>query len=136
MNTNPYAKSLTTDSWKGGDCEESVIDRPREADLLEAIDRLDERVYTLVIVGGEGEAHLAVGGGRGRFVVYATFDNRTFHNLVERGRPGGVITIVAGGQAGEYPACQVVDRERAIRAASRFLSEGRLGEDLGWEVQP
>ncbi|MCA1975147.1 MAG: hypothetical protein LDL44_20120 [Caenispirillum sp.] len=135
MSTTQYAKTLTADLWRGTACDESVIEKPDEADLRRAIDDLDQATHTLVIVAGEGEAHLGVGGGRGEFVVYATFDNRTFYNLIDRSKAGAPVTVVAGGQAGDYPTSQVVDRDRAVVAATRFLTEGRLGDDLGWEVQ-
>jgi hypothetical protein len=130
-----YGKVLTKDSWRGVACDEHVVSNPTEADLVEAIDALDGKVHTIAIVGAEGDAHLAVGGGRDRFVVYATYDNATFHNLKRLRGGEAIVRLVVGGQEGEYPADQVVDRDQAVRAATRFLLDGRLGDDLGWEVQ-
>lgn len=135
MTTN-YAKTLTFDRWNDADCDESVIEKPVEADLREAVDRLDQRIHTVAIVGGEGEAHLAIGGGSGGYVVYATYDNVTFYNLMNRASGDKSRTVVVGGQAGDYPAHQVVTRSLALLAATRFLTTGQLGDDLGWEVQP
>ncbi len=135
MSAAGFGIALCSDCWNGVECVESVLRNPGIGDLTAAIDALDADVRTLVVVSGPGESHLAVGGGKGQFVVYATFDNLTFFNLVHPGAGQGILAVVAGGQAGEYPAEQVVGRAEALAAATRFLVDGRLGEDLGWRRQ-
>ena len=102
-------------------------------DLDHALQRLDGNTHTLVILEGEGEAHLAVGGGGGRYVVYATFDNVAFWNLVDPGATTGSLIVNAGGQEGDYAVRQVVDLTHARAAAHGFFSRRELDPDQMWE---
>ncbi len=95
--------------------------------------RLDGRRRTLVTIR-KGDAHLGVGGdGESGLVVYASFDDRTFYQLVSRSAgPVRAVEIVAGGQPGKYQREHVVGRDDAIHAAHVFAATGRLADDLRW----
>ena len=73
------------------------------------------------------------GGGSSGFIVYATFDESTFHQLVNPVEPEDeTITVVAGAQPGTYPRRHLVSVEAALHAAQVFATTGRLAEDLTW----
>lgn len=123
------------DRWDGLENEEWRIENPSRADLEQALLRLDGRVFTMVIVAGLGEKHLSVGGGDGRYVVYATFDNLDFWNLLRPKALEEVVLVNCGGQEGEFPAKQVVSIDQAKAAGITFLELGELDPSQLWEKQ-
>jgi hypothetical protein len=127
--------SMRYDRWDGVVDGGGEVDEPSWEAVNEAIRRLDAVTYTLVTIGFPDERHLAVGGGAGRYVVYATFDNRDFWNLL--GVEGGdqMVLLSAGGQEGDYRAAQIVGLDEALAAARTFLIEQRLESSLRWEQQ-
>lgn len=77
---------------------------------------------------------MAVGGSAVTgLVLYATFDNRTFWQLVGDSNHGGVVGVMAGGQLGEYRARYLVDVVKALAAVTRFTHDGALAPDMVWE---
>ncbi len=130
-----FAKYLAVDRWNGTKNEETEIVAPTVHEIEQAIRDLDASVRTLVTVGAGGDVHMAIGGGAGRYLVYATYDNQTFHSLVDlsAGSRGSQLLFV-GGQEGDYPGHQVVGMELAIRAARAFAEAGMLDPELHWEV--
>jgi hypothetical protein len=128
-----FAGHLTYDRWVGNRDRGTTVERPSWAAIEERIARLDAREFTIVTLAGEGEAHMAVGGGAGRYIVYATRDNMSFDNLVDPARGEAMERLVAGGQEGEYPARQVVSLETAVEAAREYAETGTLSDSLRWE---
>lgn len=123
------------DCWDGIDNTEWHVLSASAEDLDQALDRLDARTYTMLTIAGDGEQHLAIGGGGGRYVVYATFDNERFWNLLRSEPVDGVELVTAGGQEGEYPAMQVVTLSQARAAGRVFLDAGKLDPDQEWGEQ-
>lgn len=123
------------DRWQGVLNHEWRIDRASPSDLEHALDQLDGRIHTMLSIQGEGEHHLAIGGGAGQYVVYATFDNEQFWNLQRSQPASGTILLNAGGQEGDYPAEQVVTKEQARAAALTFLDVGQLDPTQRWLKQ-
>ena len=123
---------LFGDRWDGALNHEWRIEHASSADFEHALDRLDAKVHTLITVQREGEQHLAIGGGAGQYVVYATFDNERFWSLLRAQAATGVVMLNAGGQEGDYPASQVVTREQARRAGLAFLGTGELDPSQRW----
>jgi hypothetical protein len=78
---------------------------------------------------------MGIGGGGGRYVVYLTYDNDEFWNLVGSGPADAVVVLKAGGQEGEYAGNQIVDLNQARAAGLVFLRD--LGRDPAqrWERQ-
>ena len=129
-----FASVLYADRWDGVIDKGTEIKSPSVADIERAVHTLDGEEYTLVTVEAEGETHLAVGGGiAGRYVVYATFDNMTFHNLLGPGDKSDTVYLTAGGQEGDYPGNSIVDLETALAAALTFAESGKLDPRLTWE---
>jgi hypothetical protein len=128
-----FARSLTYDEFEVGETEIPLTDTDAVALVREYITRLDGERRTLVVIFGSG-SHLAVGGGGdGGHVVYATFDNSTFHQLVDPSVVDGEpVKVVAGGQPGVYERNRVVTLADALHAAEAFVATGTLAEDLTW----
>lgn len=111
-----------------------TINGPSLADLDQAIDRLDAEEFTLLSINPAGEEcpHLMVGGGAGRYVVHATYDNLEFFSVFRREDVEGRSLLCAGGQEGDFPSVQVVDKADAVCAARCFLVSGELEPSLRW----
>lgn len=129
------AVSIQGDSWRGVLNDEWSLESPDWDAVSMAIERLDAKKYTIVTIQGPGEQHLAVGGGAGRYIVYATFDNWEFWNLLGQRVDGDKIILNAGGQEGDYPARQIVDLAQAQAAARAFFVGLQLDPSLRWEKQ-
>ena len=126
---------LCWDRWQGPRNIETETESVTDSDIETAIERLDGEEFTTVVVNGPAPAHMAVGGGdSGRYIVYATFDNRSFFNLVGDPNLEGVEEMNVGGQSGDYPARTIIDRPRAIAAALTFARTGNLDANMKWEA--
>lgn len=123
------------DCWDGVLNHEWHIDGASPEDMERALERLDARTYTMLTIQGDGEQHLTIGGGAGRYVVYATFDNEEFWNLLSTQRADGVVLLNAGGQEGDYPANQIVSLEQARVAGQAFLLRRQLDPGQRWDRQ-
>jgi len=129
-------RTIFGDRWDDLRCEEWSISAASIADFDSALNRLDGRRHTLLTIVGEREdAHLAIGGGAGQYVVYVTPDNDEFWNVVSEREDDEVVLLVAGGQEGDYPARQVVDRETARAAGHAYLRDFSREPSVSWEKQ-
>ena len=126
---------MSGDCWEGRRSSDWEIVAPSGLDFEERLRRLDARQYTMVTIAGEGEAHLALGGGGGQYVVYATFDNEVFWNLLRPEPASGTVLLTVGGQEGDFPAAQIVDLDQARSAGLAFLTSGRLDPTQRWARQ-
>ncbi len=87
----------------------------------------------MAVLSAGGEWHLAVGGGSSnRYVVYMTFDNMSFLNLLSRDEADRTVTLFVGGQDGLYPDNTVVDITLALRAAKAFAETGQADPSCKW----
>jgi hypothetical protein len=126
---------LRIDHWHGVTCDEICIESPQDADVTRSIEALDAASRTALTLD-RAEASISVGGGQGRYVVFVTVgDDEEFWNLLSEADATGVVMINIGGQEGDFPARQVVDQEKATRAALCFLESGRRDPTLTWELQ-
>lgn len=87
----------------------------------------------LVTLETNGETHMAVGGGRDKYVVYLTFDNETFYSFVEPSKPDTEESLNVGGQIGVYPARFCVEISTALKAAKTFAEVGKMDRSITWE---
>lgn len=77
---------------------------------------------------------MAIGGGdQGRYIVYATPDNKVFHKLINPQAPRGKCLMVAGGQRGDYDLELCVGLSEALRAAKTYAESGQLDPELQWK---
>jgi len=111
------------------------IERPAWNDIEKAIRRLDGNTCSLLVLGiGDPVPHMAIGGGdAGKYTVYVTPDNWTFHSLVNSHAQAGRSYLVAGGQLGDYANKHVVGLEDVLRAAHAYAETGGLDPGLLWE---
>ena len=130
-----YVTTMVTDGWEGARNDESEVELPSIKQIEEAIKRLDGERYSLVTLEAGAGAHIAIGGGKGCYVAYATFDNERFYNLLADGDVEQQVTLFVGGQDGEYPANTIVDERAVLAAATTFAKSGRLEPELSWEEQ-
>ncbi len=95
-------------------------------DIETAIRRLDGDSCSLVVLGiGEPPVpHMAIGGGHGRYIVYATSDNITFYKAVDPNAAGGKCDLVAGGQRGSHDLRLCIGLDEALRAAKAYAETG------------
>jgi hypothetical protein len=117
--------TLRGDRWEGIRNPEWSILNATEEDLLTALSRLDGKAFTMVVIAHEGATHLAIGGGDAfQYVVYATFDNVRFPNLLTDKVQTGTVQLTVGGQPGDYPADQIVGQRLAFAVAMAFFADG------------
>jgi Immunity protein Imm1 len=98
-----------------------------------AIRELDGHHRTLFTLETEGEAHMSIGGGNGRYFVYLTFDNDNFNYLVNLSSSDKTETLVIGGQSAIYSAKSCVDLTTTIKAAKVFAELGTMERSVSWE---
>jgi hypothetical protein len=118
------------------DSDPTELENPGWSDIETAIRRLDGDTCSLVILGiGEAEApHMAIGGGEGgKYIVYTTPDNLTFHKLINPQASAGKCLLVAGGQRGDYELKLCVTLSEALRAARTYAETGQHDPTLPWE---
>ena len=127
--------TVAFDSEGLGPKEELVTSPLRLASLIR---QLNGRNRTIVTIIAGGAKHMSIGGDAASgVVVYATTDNRIFHQLCDLERHGpGKVTVVAGGQPGSYERRHVVSVETAIAAAAAFMTTGAFDRGQSWEQHP
>ncbi|MDF5719891.1 MAG: Imm1 family immunity protein [Rhizonema sp. PD37] len=76
---------------------------------------------------------MAVGGGKGKYVVYLTFVKESFHYLVDPSKSDIEESVIVGGQEGVYPAKSCVDLNTTLKAAKVFAELGAMEESVIWE---
>ena len=131
-----FVNEITADKWIGVKTDDEVIATPTVDDLHRVIEALDADVKTSVFLKGENGAYMAIGGGLGKYVVFVSPSDQKFWNLIAReGATNETVSIVIGGQEGDYPARQVVDKNAAMKAAESFFSQGERDPSLHWELQ-
>jgi hypothetical protein len=121
------------------DSSSATLHDPTWATIEGAILGLDGEKKTMVVLGtgDDGDVpHMAVAGGKaGRYVVYVTYDNAEFHSLLDPTAPDGQVSLVAGGQRGDFSLMKCVDLKTALRAAATFSATGALDDALHWSTE-
>jgi Immunity protein Imm1 len=127
--------TLSGDQWSGIYNQEWQHESPSSDDFSNALRNLDALKHTMLTIHADDEAHLTIAGGNSRYVVYATFDNEEFWNLLGSGKSTEIVMLNAGGQEGDFPARQVVDLNQAMSAGLAFLGSQQLDSFQKWERQ-
>ena len=102
-----------------------IVDAGLE-DIIALFYRLDSKSHSLLMLETSRES-LLVGGGRENFVVIKTIGNNNYTLRNDQPSVAQMISIVVGGQRGEYSANIVVDSDTALMAIKSFC----LGYDTG-----
>jgi Immunity protein Imm1 len=133
--TNAKPSVLSGDRWDNEYNFDWRDENPTYSDFDFALERLDAKTYTMLTIQLDGDAHLTIAGGAGQYVVYATYDNEEFWNLLRPEAASGTVMLNAGGQEGDFSASQVVNLEDARSAGLYFLTKRRLDFSQNWEKQ-
>lgn len=128
-----FISKFSTEDWQENRNQLLLKSAQNWLEIQVAIRSLDGHRQTLVTLETEEEAHLAIGGGKGRYVVYLTFDNEVFHYVVDPLKLGMDEKLVVGGQEGIYPAKLCVGLDMALRAAKTFAKFGIMEKSVVWE---
>lgn len=124
------------EDWVGNQNKGLLQESQNWEDIETAIKDLDGRRKTLVTLETDGETHMAIGGQTGKYVVYVTFDNENFYNLVDLSKSNAPDEfLVVGGQEGIYPAKLCVDLNTVLQAAKTFALLGKLEKSVIWEQE-
>jgi Immunity protein Imm1 len=128
--------SIVSDNWNGLQCREQRVEYPSEGDALDAVRALDGRTRTLVAVNAADGSSLTIGGGAGQYVAYvSTNDEKCFNLLADQEHGSGTVSLVAGGQEGDYPAEQVVELGQVLRAVRFFYQMAGTDNGQRWRSQ-
>ncbi|HCT78196.1 MAG TPA: hypothetical protein DGG94_01535 [Micromonosporaceae bacterium] len=130
-----YATLVTIDNAEGFKGEKYAGDQISPILVEDLINKLDGEKHTLVTLTPGGEEHMAIGGdARVGLIVYETPDNLSFNNLLSS-EPDSheTVSLVIGGQPGEYQRRYLVDARQAIAAAKEYAIAGTLPPELPWE---
>jgi hypothetical protein len=129
-----FVVDLSVEKWVGNRNQGEFIEHPDWNQIEAAIRELDGKSRTLVTLGVDDETYMTIGGGEsGKYVVSVTFDNISFHNLVDLSKPDETEKLVVGGQEGIYPAKMCVDLLRCLLAARTFAESEKLDSLLVWQ---
>lgn len=129
-----FVVDLSVEKWVGNRNEGELIENPDWNQIEAAIRDLDGKSKTLVTLGVDDETYMTIGGGGvGKYVVSVTFDNISFHNLVDLSKPDETQKLVVGGQEGIYTAKVCVDLLPCLVAARTFAESGKLDTLLSWQ---
>ena len=110
---------------------------PTDVQIEDAIRRLDGQQATLVSLEADDEARMWISGGdKQRYICTVTFDGSQCYNLVDPTQNKQSVSLVAGGQVGDYSGRLVVELDLVLRAAQKFSVDGVLAEELSWERAP
>jgi hypothetical protein len=130
-----YATKLIADSWSGVHCETEEIASPSWDDILKAIKALDGKRRTLVTLRGASSTEMVIGGGSdGRYIGYVAISDDSFQYLTSEHKDGPRVSLLIGGQEGDYPIDQVVTQTVVVTAAKTFSEIGSLDPQLMWKA--
>ena len=132
--TQPGTLRLEIDVRDGDRAEVSIVAAPSLDDVAEALASLDQSRHTELTVIDSSGSYIAVGGGRGHYLVYmGAYDH---DDRIVLQNPGAAdddeIDLVVYGRPGRYAARDVVDLDAAADAVREFLRSGRPHPDLTW----
>lgn len=131
-----FALNLSVENWIGNRDEGCLIDNPTWQQIEKAICELDGKTKTLITLGIDDETYMSIGGGSsGKYIVNVTFDNISFHNLIDLSKTQTIEKLVVGGQEGNYSTQICVDLQMALLAAKTFAESGQLEPSLSWEEE-
>lgn len=121
-------EGVKANSWESAD--------PAPAEITEAIDRLDGQRYTEVSISEDDPwRYLTVAGGPDLYLVTGETGDEKILQLLDPKAGAETVSLVAGGQKGEFQRRQLVDRAAALAAVEEFRNGFKDGFGDQWEVQ-
>jgi hypothetical protein len=128
-----FITKFSVEDWNNNQSQYFIKQASLWSEIELAIKNLDGQTKTLVTLETDGETHMSIGGGQGKYVVYATFDNEIFYSLIDPSKSDQHESIVVGGQKGLYPAKSCVDLETVLPSAQKFAELGEMLRSAVWE---
>jgi hypothetical protein len=128
-----FISKFSTEDWQGNQNKIVVHLAQNWTDIATAIRELDGHHKTLVTLETDDEAHMSIGGGLGKYVVYVTFDNEVFSYVVDPSKPDIDERLTIGGQEGIYLAKLCVNLSMTLKAAKTFSEFGTMTKSVIWE---
>jgi len=129
-----FVSRLSVEEWEEGDDIGQSTYSPTWSEIKGAILAMEPHKKTIVILEAKGDAHMVVGfGGNGRYIVYETCDNVTFHSLIGDGTLNGKELLDIGGQEGYYKRKTVLSRDQALKVAQVYAERGVRDPTEMWE---
>lgn len=128
-----FISRFSVEDWQGTQNHSSIYMAQEWRQIESAINELDGQRKTLVTLEADRETHMAIGGGKDRFIVYLTFDNESFYYPVASLPFGQEETLVVGGQEGIYPSRLCITKELALKVAKSFAERGAMDQSVTWE---
>jgi Immunity protein Imm1 len=128
-----FITKISVEDWIDNQNKGCEIKASIWSEIELAIKSLDGQTKTLATLETDGETHMLIGGGQGKYVVYATFDNEIFYSLIDPSKSDQDESVVVGGQKGLYPAKFCVDLETVLQSAQKFAEFGEMLKSAVWE---
>lgn len=128
-----FITKFSVEDWQGNQNKGCVQLVNKWEEIEKAISQLDGHRKTLVTLEADSETHMAIGGGKNKYVVYLTFDNEQFYYIVEPSKSELEENLTVGGQEGFYPTKLCIDINTVLKAAKTFAEIGAMEKSVIWE---
>ena len=128
---------IILDNWNGSHCKEKIYHIASSKELLDILEKLDERQHTLVNLSSSEENYLMIGGGNGRYVVTGE-ENGFVFNLINANEKSTLqIELNTGGQLGLFEPKYILPKKTAFECAVQYFATGLIPQDdskFSWET--
>ena len=128
-----FVSKFSVEDWQGNQNKGCVQLVKEWGEIEKAISQLDGHLKTLVTLEADGETHMAIGGGKDKYLVYLTFDNEQFYYIIKPSKSEAEENLIVGGQEGSYPTKLCVDINTVLKAAKTFAEIGAMDKSVIWE---
>jgi hypothetical protein len=129
-----FVKTVDIDHWVGATNRSERPPWRSVEQSLAFVDQLNGKTRTQVVFQGDGRSLIVGGGNDGRYSVLTIGDDEAFYTLTTaQQHPGKEVLMVAGGQAGAYPAEQAVSLSEVKTAVEEFVKSGEPAAALVWQ---
>jgi hypothetical protein len=114
----------------GGKIQVNTFDK-----IKNILDRINQKVYTEVVIGTDNE-YLSIGGGNENYIVFCAI-NEKYYNLLNKNCINifEEINLVAGGQEGSFSQRQIVNYDLMIQACEYYFINNGMDKNLIWEEE-
>lgn len=130
-----FISKFSSEDWQNNHNNEVLHPATNWQEIEKVIRELDGKHRTLVTLETDREAHLAIGGGPDKFIVYLTFDNEIFYHLLNFAKSNLEESLVVGGQESLYPAKFCVEIDLILQVAKTFTEFGTMDQTVVWEKE-
>jgi len=122
---------LTCDYWKDVVNEETIIHRPNWSEVENAINRLDGKLYTLIVLDNGKGLNLFIGGSSSTIIV--ALSSSSEHLIMHCGDDRTTILVNVGGQIGDYRKRNIISLEHAKDVAKAFFEGSDIRSIQQWD---